>query len=209
MTEDEMAEWHHRFNGREFEQTLGDGEGQGSPACYSSWGHKELDTTEQLNNNKKFKKELKDVASSSLPLVPGHPWKSLISISIRVAFSTEACLPGAHLEPLKEKPAYGLLCIPSQFPPAWLSLSEGSVHSWTTSSLPPGQWRAKATFLPTPIQGGYPCEHVWVPPSSGPGSCQPRPSEVYESGLSSLSTHRYLRKPPMKGLGAQTSHSSP
>ena len=143
----------------------------------------------------------------TLPLVPGHPWKSLISI--RVAFSTEACLPDVLLEPLKEKPACGLLCIPSQCPPAWLSLNEGSVHSWTTSSLPPGQWRAKAAFLPTPIQDPCPCEHVWVPPSSGPGSCQPRPSEVYESRLSALGMHRYLLKPPMKGLRAQTSHSSP
>ena len=30
MTEDEMVGWHHRLNGRESEQTLGDGEGQGS-----------------------------------------------------------------------------------------------------------------------------------------------------------------------------------
>ena len=51
MTEDEMAGWHHRLNGHEFEQTLGDGEGQGSLVCYSPWGHKELDTTEQLNHN--------------------------------------------------------------------------------------------------------------------------------------------------------------
>ena len=36
----------------EFEQTLGDGEGQGSLACCSPWGRKELDTTEQLNNNR-------------------------------------------------------------------------------------------------------------------------------------------------------------
>ena len=32
-TEDEMVEWHHRFNGHEFEQVLGDGEGQESLAC--------------------------------------------------------------------------------------------------------------------------------------------------------------------------------
>ena len=36
-------------NGNEFEQALGEGEGQGSLACYSSWGCKESDTTEQLN----------------------------------------------------------------------------------------------------------------------------------------------------------------
>ena len=48
-TEDEMAGWHHRLNGREFERTLGVGDGQGSLACCTSWGHKELDTTERLN----------------------------------------------------------------------------------------------------------------------------------------------------------------
>ena len=39
-------------NGHEFEQTLGDGEGQGSLACCSQWVPKELDTTEQLNTSK-------------------------------------------------------------------------------------------------------------------------------------------------------------
>ena len=37
-TEDEMVGWHHQLNGHEFEQALGDGEGQGSLACYSPWG---------------------------------------------------------------------------------------------------------------------------------------------------------------------------
>ena len=45
MTEDEMVRWHHRFNGHEFEQTPGDGEGQGNLACCSPWGRKESDTT--------------------------------------------------------------------------------------------------------------------------------------------------------------------
>ena len=49
MTEDEMIGWHHRHNGPEFEQALGVGDRQGSLACYSPWGHKESDTTEQLN----------------------------------------------------------------------------------------------------------------------------------------------------------------
>ena len=49
MTEDEMVGWHHRLDGHEFEQALGDGEGQGSLVCCSPWGHKESDTTEQLN----------------------------------------------------------------------------------------------------------------------------------------------------------------
>ena len=48
---DEMVGWHHRLSGHEFEQTLGVGEGPGSPVCYSPRGHKESDTTEQLNNS--------------------------------------------------------------------------------------------------------------------------------------------------------------
>ena len=45
MTEDEMVGWHHRLNGHEFKQTLGDSEGL---VCHHSWGPKELDTNEQL-----------------------------------------------------------------------------------------------------------------------------------------------------------------
>ena len=48
-TEDEMVRWHHRLNGHEFEWTPGVGDGQGGLVCYSPWGHKESDTTEQLN----------------------------------------------------------------------------------------------------------------------------------------------------------------
>ena len=43
VTEDEMAGWHHRLNGYEFEQTLGNSEGQESLAFRSPWGHKESD----------------------------------------------------------------------------------------------------------------------------------------------------------------------
>ena len=49
MTEDEMVGWHHQHDGHEFEQAPGVGDGQGNLACCSPWGHKELDTTEQLN----------------------------------------------------------------------------------------------------------------------------------------------------------------
>ena len=52
MTECEMLGWHHRLNGHESEQTPGDSEGHGRLVCCSLWGHKELDMTEQLNNNK-------------------------------------------------------------------------------------------------------------------------------------------------------------
>ena len=64
-----MVGWHHPLNGHEFEQTPGESEGQGSLACYSQWGCKELNTTEGLNNkittplqkkNENPVKELKD-----------------------------------------------------------------------------------------------------------------------------------------------------
>ena len=49
VTENEMIGWHHGLNGHE--QTLRDCEGQGSQVCCRPWGFKELDMTEQLNNN--------------------------------------------------------------------------------------------------------------------------------------------------------------
>ena len=55
MKKDEMVGWHHRLNGYEFEQALGGGEEQRSLACCSRWGHKELDSTEQLNNKWEIK----------------------------------------------------------------------------------------------------------------------------------------------------------
>ena len=45
-TEDGMLGWHHQLNGHEFEQAPGDGDGQGSLACCSPWGCKEVDMTE-------------------------------------------------------------------------------------------------------------------------------------------------------------------
>ena len=52
MTRDEMVAWHHRFNGHEFEQAPGDGEGWGILGCSSPWGGRQPDPIEQLNNNK-------------------------------------------------------------------------------------------------------------------------------------------------------------
>ena len=49
MTEDEMAGWRHRLDGRASERTPGVGDGQGGLACCGSWGRKESDTTEKLS----------------------------------------------------------------------------------------------------------------------------------------------------------------
>ena len=52
-----MVGGHHQLNGHEFEQTLGDGEGQGSLVCCSPQGCKESDRNERLNNNNKETRE--------------------------------------------------------------------------------------------------------------------------------------------------------
>ena len=54
MAEDEIIGWFQQLNKYEFEQGPGDGEGQGSLACWSPWDNKESDMTEQLNNNNKL-----------------------------------------------------------------------------------------------------------------------------------------------------------
>ena len=64
MTEDEMAGWHHWFNGHECEQAPGDGERQGSLACCHPWDRKYSDTTERLNSY---------IQNSILTSFPGTP----------------------------------------------------------------------------------------------------------------------------------------
>ena len=60
--EDEVVGRHHRLNGHEFEHAPGVGDGQGRPACCRPWGHKELDTTEQLNWTKLDSNKIKPVS---------------------------------------------------------------------------------------------------------------------------------------------------
>ena len=73
--EDEMVGWYHQLNGHEFEQALGDGEGQGSRACCSPWGHKESDMTERLNHT-----ELSMFCPPNLPLTQTPNWFFLLCI---------------------------------------------------------------------------------------------------------------------------------
>ena len=68
MTENEMVGWHHQPNGPEFEQTPGNGEGQGSLACCSPWDRKESDMTERLNNSKFVIEHLQNIPDNSIAL---------------------------------------------------------------------------------------------------------------------------------------------
>ena len=63
-TEDEMAGWHYRLDGREFGWTPGVGDGQGGLACCDSWDHKELDTIEQLNWTERWHKANKQTTKN-------------------------------------------------------------------------------------------------------------------------------------------------
>ena len=109
MTEDEMVGWHHWLNGHEFEQALRVFDGQGSLACCSPWGHKQLDITEQLNWL-----ILLIIYFSDAPLTRSGPlvWCSL---SVRMGFpggsesKESACstadpgsIPGSEISPGEE-----------------------------------------------------------------------------------------------------------
>ena len=73
MTEDEMAWWHHQFNGYKLGQIPGDGDRQGNQGCCSPCGHKQSDTTEQLNNNSliyRWRAQLSRLSSTWASTVP-------------------------------------------------------------------------------------------------------------------------------------------
>ena len=74
MTEDEIVGWHHRLDGHEFEQGPGIGDGQGSLACCSPWGHKESDMTERLHFQFHFHALEKEMAPRSSVLAWRIPW---------------------------------------------------------------------------------------------------------------------------------------
>ena len=103
-TEDKMAGWHHLLDGREFEWTLGVGDGQGGLVCCNSWGHKESDMTEWLNWT-----ELKVKLLSHVRLF-GTPWtvayQATLSIGIfqtgvwkGLPFPSPGDLPNPGIEP--------------------------------------------------------------------------------------------------------------
>ena len=93
MTENEIIGWDHRLNGHEFESTLGVGEGQGSLACCSPWGPKELDTTQQLNNKTYFCKNTKIYIKICVFTQINYMYINHISISILTVW---ACFSSMH-----------------------------------------------------------------------------------------------------------------
>ena len=73
--EDEMVGWHHWLNGHEFGWTPGVGDGQEGMACCSSWGRKELDTTERLNwTERLLLMGISEDQSHKIDFVYGYGW---------------------------------------------------------------------------------------------------------------------------------------
>ena len=84
-TEDEMAGWHHRLDGHEFEWTLGVGDGQGGLACCDSWGHTESYTTEWLNWTAFWTLLLTTISTL---ILPRDSWSSELNLPLPVHFSS-------------------------------------------------------------------------------------------------------------------------
>ena len=80
--QEEMAGWHHRLDGCEFEWTPGVGVGQGGLACCNSWGRKESDMTERLNwTDVSFFKFLKLFSTKHLFYVGIWPINNVVIVS--------------------------------------------------------------------------------------------------------------------------------
>ena len=79
MTEDEMVVWHHWLNEHEFEQAPGVGDGQGSLACCSPWGCKELDMTKRLNwAELTYEEIVSPDVGPGVGITQGSAWASLV-----------------------------------------------------------------------------------------------------------------------------------
>ena len=98
-----MVGWHHRLNGHEFEQTLGDGEGQVSLVCCSPWSHKESNMTEQLKNNNKFLKLWKLTVITPFNIFEYSKISTLVDLSY---FSTSAHWTSRYSTKYKQSQVY-------------------------------------------------------------------------------------------------------
>ena len=90
MIEDEMVGWYHQLNGHEFEQAPGVGDGQGGLVCYSPWGRKESDTTEQLH----FTSLASYICFFSCPFFPDPMQSFLMYMCVGANFSYDSINTG-------------------------------------------------------------------------------------------------------------------
>ena len=79
IEEDEMVGGHHCLNGHEFEQALGDGEGQGSLACCCPWARKESDMSEWLNTTWSSQDDHELINEITFKMIVRYKWKHTVS----------------------------------------------------------------------------------------------------------------------------------
>ena len=113
-TEDEMAGWHHWLDGRESEWTPGVGDGQVGLACCDSWGRKESDMTERLNNNKE------DAVLSWIPFLRCHP-ENLHFVSKPRTHEEAACRCSHHWQLIASTKCKTQMNEPSETSSHWVT----------------------------------------------------------------------------------------
>ena len=94
MTEDELVGWYHWLKGHEFEQTLGENEGQESLVCFSPWGHKESDRAWWLNNSPHIKSNHQIMSIAKVLCQGKINISSLVYIN-KKTFNQLTCLPSS------------------------------------------------------------------------------------------------------------------
>ena len=130
-----MVGWHHWLDGHEFEQTLGDGEGQESLQCFSPWGHKESDAPQWLNNDssKMFMFHCRKICFGFLW---GGPWPSYPARFHSVILSAYSVFLGFLLSVSQRWLKSSFTCnLPDQSDPGtvWLTAISPQAHSRTSS----------------------------------------------------------------------------
>ena len=80
-----MVGWHHQLDGLEFEKAPGVGDGQGSLACCSPWGCKELDMIERLNSTELNQSIINFLKDGSPASVKSKGWLRLGNVFIEIS----------------------------------------------------------------------------------------------------------------------------
>ena len=126
-----MIRWHHQLDGHEFEQTPDDGEGQRSLVCCSSWGHKESDTTQQLNQQQRSRSRPKAVSqkgsylqrmiqlcskiliTACAVIYPQGPAEGLLQLCLTLSNPMDCSPPGASVHRILQARRLEWVAMPS------------------------------------------------------------------------------------------------
>ena len=151
VTEDEIVGWHHRFNGHEFGQTLGDGEGQGSLACCSPRGREESDKTWRMNNNTDIGKQSVTSTCCYDAIGPSPPGQGLCSKRPSLSAPSWPAKPWLTETPGIKRGTWTrqLSCPGTSLVVQWLRIHLPMQRTWVWSVVEQIPWSRKQQ--PTPV----------------------------------------------------------